>query len=85
MFGNTSEFTPMIRNNTFVENLRKNQPVIYPNPIHAGERMYIGSIQNNIYSVVLIDQFGRVIFRQDHVANGFVELPEDLFTQRIYH
>jgi hypothetical protein len=82
--GNTSEFTPMIRNNASVEIIPENQSFIYPNPVHSGERIHFSLNKNMHYSIEITDSFGRVIIHEVPLLDDFPELYLNQLKQGLY-
>ncbi|MFZ4523093.1 MAG: T9SS type A sorting domain-containing protein [Bacteroidales bacterium] len=85
LYGNTSEFTPMIRNNAYVETIPANHSFIYPNPAHAGESIHFYLSGNRKYSIEIKDPLGRVILQKTPVLNGFLELSKHRFNLGFYY
>jgi hypothetical protein len=85
VYGNTSEFTPMIRNNASVETIPADHSFIYPNPAHAGESIRIAGSPNKKYSMTIADQVGSVIQAQGKYGNEGFELTKCMFKPGVYY
>jgi len=85
VYGNTSEFTPMIRNNASVETIPADHSFIYPNPAHAGESIRITGSPNKKYSMTIVDQVGSVIQVQGKYGNEGFELAKCMFKPGVYY
>jgi hypothetical protein len=85
LYGNTSEFTPMLRNNASVEAITVDHSFIYPNPSHAGESIHFALSGNRKYSIEIMDPLGRVILQKIPLLNGMLELSGNRFKQGFYY
>lgn len=84
LYGNTSEFTPVIRHSASVETIQADQSFIYPNPIRAGERIFIAGSPHSRYSLTLVDPVGRTIRVLETMGGGGLELSTRMFKQGVY-
>jgi hypothetical protein len=85
IFGNTSEFTPMIRNTASVETYPAAHSYIYPNPAHAGESIHFALSGNRKYSIEILDPLGKVILKKTPTLNVLPDLSKYQFKQGFYY